>query len=129
MRKSNLLKYVVILLRIAIASIFILAGSGKFQTDTTMASNFRNWNLGIIVMVVVGVMEITGAILLLVPKTVLFGISILIVIMLGALIIHFLNFEELGYPFLNIGLIAGLLLIIYFENHLGRNKSIKTTVL
>ena len=129
MKKSKLLKYVVIFLRIAIASIFISAGSGKFQTDTIMASNFRNWNLGITVMMFVGIMEITGAVLLFVPKTILYGAYVLLTIMLGAIAIHIINFEELGYPFLNIGLIAGLLLIIYFRNHLGRNKSIKTTVL
>lgn len=124
MQKHKLLKYTAIALRIIIAIVFLLAGSGKFQTDSTMASNFKKWDLGLTIMFIVGVFEISGAILLLVPKIVIYGCYLLIAVMLGAIVIHILNFEELGFPYLNIALIVVLLLIVYFKNQLLRKPSI-----
>jgi len=109
MRKEKLLKYSSVVLRIIVAILFLLAGSVKFQTDTTMATNFKNWNLGITMMFIVGVFEVLGGFFLLIPKTILYGCYMLIIVMLGALVIHILNFEELGFPLLNIVLIAVLL--------------------
>ncbi len=115
MKKQQLIKYSSIILRIIIAVLFLLAGSGKFQTDSTMASNFNNWNLGIPIMFIVGIFEIVGAILLLIPKTITYGCYTLIIVMLSALVIHILNYKELGFPILNIGLITVLLLILYLK--------------
>jgi len=86
-----------------------------------MASNFRNWNLGIAIMFIVGVFEVLGGFFLLIPKTILYGCYMLIIVMLGAIVIHFLNVEELGFPFLNIVLIVFLLLIIYHKETLTKN--------
>lgn len=122
MRKDKLLKYSSIVLRIIVAILFLLAGSGKFQTDTTMASNFRNWNLGIAIMFIVAVFEVLGGLFLLIPKTILYGCYMLISVMIGAMVIHFLNVEELGFPFLNIILIAVLSLIIYLKNNHKNSK-------
>lgn len=119
MKKQKLLKYSLVILRIAIAVVFLLAGSGKFQTDSIMASNFENWNLGITMMYVVGIFEVLGALLLLFHKTIQYGCYMLIIIMLGALTVHILNFDELGFPLLNIILLTLLLLIMY------SNKSYK----
>ena len=115
MKKEKFIKYVSIVLRIVIAIVFLLAGSGKFQTDSTMASNFINWNLGISIMFIVGVFEVLGVVFLFIPKTVRYGCYMLIFVMLGAMIIHILNFEELGFPILNGALIIALILIIFFK--------------
>ena len=125
MRKEKLLKYSSVILRIIIAILFLLAGSGKFQTDTTMASNFKNWNLGITIMFIVGVLEFLGGLFLLISKTILYGCYMLIIVMLGALVIHILNFEELGFPLLNIVLIAVLLLIIYLKKIISTNYKLQ----
>ena len=116
MKKQQLIKYSSIILRIIIAVIFLLAGSGKFQTGSIMASNFKNWSLGISMMYIVGVFEILGALFLFIPKKVTYGCYVLITIMLGAIVVHISNFEELGFPYLNITLIAMLLFIMNSRN-------------
>ena len=124
MKKQQLIKYSSIILRIIIAVIFLLAGSGKFQTDSTMASNFKNWNLGIPLMFVIGIFEILGAIFLFIPKTIIYGCYMLVAVMLGAIIIHVLNFQELGFPLLNIALITALFLITYFKKLIIANSKL-----
>lgn len=121
MKKQELIKYSSIILRIIIAVIFLLSGSGKFQTDSTMASNFKNWNLGISLMFIIGIFEILGAIFLFMPKTMIYGCYMLVAVMLGAMVIHILNLQELGFPILNITLIMILLLILYFKKLTSTN--------
>lgn len=121
MKKQELIKYSSIILRIIIAVIFLLAGSGKFQTDSTIASNFKIWNLGIPLMFIIGIFEILGAIFHFMPKTMIYGCYMLVAVMLGAMVIHILNFQELGFPILNITLIMILLLILYFKKLTSTN--------
>ena len=125
MKKKQLIKYSSIILRIIIAVLFLLAGSGKFQTDSTMASNFKNWNLGIPTMFAIGIFEILGGIFLFIPKTNIYGCYMLIAVMIGAIVIHILNFQELGFPILNTALIMILLLIVYFKRLINTNNKPK----
>jgi uncharacterized membrane protein YphA (DoxX/SURF4 family) len=125
MRKEKLIKYSSMIFRIIIAATFLLAGSGKSQTDSTMASNFKNWNLGMNMMYVVGGFEVLGALFLLFPKTIIYGCYMLIIIMLGAVVIHILNFDELGFPLLNIALLICFCLIIYSKNYLKTANNIQ----
>lgn len=81
-----------------------------------MYENFIRWGYNGFLMVIAGLMEGIGAILLIIPKTRLYGAFVLITVMVAAAITHFLNFEELGWPLLNAGLIALLSLIIYWNN-------------
>lgn len=120
MNKQQLLKVISVALRIIVAIVFLLAGSGKFQLDSTIATSFKNWGLGIPMMFMVGIAEIAGAIALLLPKTVKYGCFLLAAIMLGAAVVHLLNFKELGFPLLNLIIIILLTFILYTNNSRSR---------
>ena len=101
-----------LILRISLFFVFAMAGSGKFNSQSVMAENFIRWDLSIPVMFFVGVLEIMGAVLLLLSKTLKYAIFLLSSVMLGAIGIHFLNWDEMGFPYLNLILLFLLLLII-----------------
>ncbi len=112
MKKEKLSKCSTIVLRVAVTLVFLLAGSGKFQTESIIATNFKNWNLGPSVMYMVGFTEIIGVLFLFSQKTISYGFYLLIAVMAGAIIIHFINFESLGFPILKVILIILLLTIL-----------------
>ena len=120
-QRDQMLSITSAFLRLIIAVIFRLAGSGKFQTASTMAINFEKWNLGRLIKYSVGIIELLGAIFLFFPKTVLLGCFMLIVIIIAAVVVHFVHFEDLGLPFLNLMLILALL----FVAKLKKEKSIQ----
>lgn len=112
LKDHNTIKILIIVVQYILAILFIIAGSGKFDFDSTMAQNFINWKLGTAIMVFVGVFEVAGGLLLMFKKTIKYAVPLLIIIMFGAAIIHFLNFKELGFPLLNVVLILLLLAVL-----------------
>lgn len=103
------------ILCVSLALTFILAASGKFAKNTLMHENFIRWGYGYWVMLLTGIAEGIGAMLLFVRKLRILGIAILIFIMLGAAYTHLMNFEELGLPILNIILIMILMLAVFLH--------------
>ena len=124
MKKEKLLNYSTIVLRVAVTLVFLLAGSGKFQAESIIATNFKNWNLGPSVLYIVGFTEIIGVLLLFSPKTISYGCCLLIAVMANAIIIHFINFESLGIPILKVILIILLLTILYLNKVIRHPKQL-----
>lgn len=116
--KNKLLIIVIWVLRILLLLVFVLAGSGKFSNSSYMADNFIRWNLGVYFMNLVGSFEILGGVFLLFQKTIFYGCLMLLTIMLGAFVIHFIHFDELGFPLLNLTLIACISLLYYLSRSL-----------
>lgn len=66
----------------------LLAGIGKLTDRADWEARFVNWGLPTALSPVIGVAEIVGAVLLLVPKTRFYGAAVVIGIMLGAVVTH-----------------------------------------
>lgn len=95
-------------LSIICAIIFLLASLGKFSFEGNMYDNFIKWGYNGFLLLSVGVFELLGAIFLLIPKLRKYGVFSLIIVMIGASVTHFINFEELGFPLFSLGLIVVL---------------------
>ena len=95
-----------------IAYDFLVQGWRKFDPNGWWAPAFKKWGYPTWFMVSIGVLEVAGGLLLLIPKVRHLGAAILIVIMLGALVtrsIHGVSFEEILF-FINT--IAILMLMV-----------------
>jgi putative oxidoreductase len=82
----------------AIACDFIHQGWRKFDPQGWWAPAFKKWGYPTWFMITIGVIEVTGGLLLIFPKVRHIGAAMLIVIMVGALItrsIHGVSFEEI----------------------------------
>ena len=71
-----------------LAFVFLNASVAKLTGSTEMVALFVAVGVGQWLRYVTGILEITGAILLLVPKTARVGSTLLAVVMLGALTAH-----------------------------------------
>ncbi len=88
-----------------------LAGAAKFSGDSWQRM-FVEWGYPVWFALAVGAAEVLGAVLLLVPRTVLIGAALLGAIMLGALITE-LRHPQLGWfaPALHLTLLTALVLL------------------
>lgn len=97
--------------RMALAGVFLLAGTGKLDLDGNMATNFQRWGLPQTLMVLTGAAELVGGLLLLVPRFDRISIPVLLVVMAGAIGTHAVNFAELGWPLFPVSLAVALLVV------------------
>lgn len=67
---------------------FLLAGSQKFLSASAFEQMFEQVGLPLALVPVIGVVEIVAAILVLVPRTSLYGAGLIVMVMLGALGSH-----------------------------------------
>ncbi len=111
----KILRFLEWTLNVILSGLFLIAATAKFSTESIMYENFLRWGYNGLLMGLVGIMEGIGGILLLIPKTRKYGAYILLIIMCGAMVTHFLNFEELGLPIQNTILILLLSLIAYLN--------------
>ena len=87
-RPTKGLNIVLWILQILAASAFLLAGGLKLAGAEPMVSMFDKIGLGQWVRYLTGGLEVTGAILLLIPTTVVLGGALLVMTMLGAIATH-----------------------------------------
>ena len=81
-----------------IAYDFLLQGWRKFDPNGWWAPAFKKWGYPIWFMMLIGVIEVMGALLLLIPKVRHLGAVMLIIVLIGALItrcIHGVSLEEI----------------------------------
>jgi putative oxidoreductase len=80
---------------IVTAALFFMFGLSKIIGNKQSASNFEAINLSPYMMMV-GIAEVVGAILLLIPRTSVYGALILSSVMCGAVAIHLSSFGGVG---------------------------------
>lgn len=87
-----------------------LAGATKFMNADMWQGHFSSWGYPVWLISVVGVAELVGVVLLLVPRTALGAAGGLIVIMIGALGTVLVFHSELGWfgPTLHLGLLSAI---------------------
>jgi uncharacterized membrane protein YphA (DoxX/SURF4 family) len=76
--------------------VFIKAGWSKFSDTSGWARAFAGWGFPVWFRLLVGVIEVAGGALLLVPKTAIYAAGALAVIMLGAMGTHIFHGDPAG---------------------------------
>ena len=94
---------------------FLLASSGKLTNNPQVIEMFNNWGFPGGFHIFIGLLELTFAVLLLIPKTLKIAIYGLVVILIGAMITHLVNdpLLELIRPIIFLVLLGS----IYFINY------------
>ena len=75
-------------LQVLAALAFLAAGGSKLAGSPMMVAEFQKIGLGQWFRYVTGLLEITGAVAVVVPKTAFYGAALLATVMVGALIAH-----------------------------------------
>ena len=83
-------------LSILLALAFLLAGVPKLLAVTGWIRRFTHWGYPRWSLAFIGVLEVCGAILLLLPRFAFYGVGLLIAIMLGAAYTHVANGEGIS---------------------------------
>jgi putative oxidoreductase len=84
------------ILRLAVAGVFLSVGAAKFGTDPMWVQLFDRIGLGTWFRYLTGILQVTGAVLVLVPRTFLIGIGILACTMAGATMVWIVRFGAPG---------------------------------
>jgi len=106
-KTSKILNVVAWVLTILLFLEFLIAGQAKFTTAAIWSNHFMQWGYPDGFYMVVGAVEVLGAIALLIPKTLQYAAALLSIIMLAASITHFVHGENGVMP-----LVAMILLIV-----------------
>src|SRR5437870_4916352 len=84
------------ILRLAVAAVFFSIGSDKFNAHSMWPALFERIGLGQWFRYFTGTLQIAGAVLVLVPRTLLAGIALLACTMAGATAVWIVRFGEFG---------------------------------
>ena len=80
------------ILRVAVAGVFLSVGAAKFGADSSWVKLFDQIGLGPWFRYLTGILQVTGALLVLPPRTFLLGIGILACTMAGAAAVWVVRF-------------------------------------
>ena len=81
---------------IAVALAMLAAGAMKFQPDGMWPALFEGWGYSMAFLYLIGVLEVGGALALLVPRFASYAASMLVVVMLGAAYTLIANPGDMG---------------------------------
>ncbi len=84
------------ILRLGVAAVFLSVGSAKFETHSMWVQLFDRIGFGVWFRYLTGVLQMAGAVLVLIPRTFLAGIAILACTMAGASLVWIVRFGEWG---------------------------------
>lgn len=90
--KKNTIAWVA---QVLMAVLFLIASSWKIISHPMAVQNFENWGYPPGFYIIIGLLELIGAILLLHPKTAGYACVILFSVMIGAIITHVVHAEWL----------------------------------
>jgi putative oxidoreductase len=100
------------MIRLGVAIVFLIAGAEKFSAtnpNSHWVSMFTRIGLGEWFRYFTGVVEVLGAALILIPRTVLIGVALLAVAMAGAAVIVFFVLGQRGESLFPALILIGLL--------------------
>jgi putative oxidoreductase len=107
--------------QIGLALMFLMAGGNKLGGNPMMVGLFDAIGIGQWFRYVTGVLEVTGAVLLLVPRISGIGAALLVPVMLGAITTHLVVLHN--SPAMPLGLLVGLAFVAW-----GRRDQILAAV-
>ena len=86
--RKYIISAVLWLLSLFLTSVFVNAGWPKFSNSSGWARAFAAWGFPVWFRILIGVIEVAGGLLLLIPQTAIYAAASLGVIMLGAMGTH-----------------------------------------
>jgi len=99
------------ILRLAVAGVFLSVGAGKFDADSHWVKLFNQIGLGDWFRYLTGILQVTGAVLVVVPRTFPIGIGILACTMLGAAAVWIVKFGAPENAIIPAAILVALVLI------------------
>ena len=112
MNKKHLAKEIAAwLLALWLCYVFFRAGIAKFDDASGWSRAFRGWGFSVWFRVLIGVLEVIGALLLLVPRTVVYGTITIGVVMIGAAITQLLQHRPHPAAYVMLALATVLLVL------------------
>ncbi len=108
-------------LQFALAALFAIQGAVKLGGSTVWISRFGAWGYSDHFYLVVGLAEVSGAILLLIPKLAKFGALLLIAVMIGATVTHLIHHESQVAT--TLVLTALLTVVLYLRRGAGASRA------
>ena len=123
MKKEKIKNILVWILQIIMGLEFILAGQAKFTRPDAWAKNFAEWGFPDNFYLLIGALELIGAIFILIPKFASKAAIGLGAIMIGATLTHVVHQE--WDRVLVTSIITGLLMLAYL---LRKNKATKESI-
>ena len=105
------------ILRVLISLGFLLASTGKLTNNPQVIEMFENWGYPIGFHFLIGILELTLAVLLLIPKTLKIAIYGIVIILIGAMATHIINdpLLELIRPIIFLVLLGSIYFINYYK--------------
>ena len=91
-------------LAVAVAGMFVMSSIPKLQGADEIRQAFENWGYPASFVLLIGVLEMLGAILALIPRVATFGAAILVIVMGGAVFTHFST--GIGSPWMALLMLA-----------------------
>jgi putative oxidoreductase len=95
MNQSRVRSVISWVIQILLAAVYVLAAFGKLISKPQVIGMFRHWGFPDKFYLVIGVLELLGAIGLLIPRLASYAAAGLIVLMIGATATHLINGEGL----------------------------------
>ncbi len=92
------------ILAVAVAGMFVTSSIPKLQGGEQITEAFENWGYPASFVLLIGVLELLGAILVLIPRVATYGAAILVIVMGGAAFTHIST--GIGSPWMALLLIA-----------------------
>jgi uncharacterized membrane protein YphA (DoxX/SURF4 family) len=99
------------ILRLAVAGVFLSVGADKFYADSLWVKLFNQIGWGDCFRYLTGTLQVTGAVLVVVPRTFLIGIGLLACTMLGATAVWIVRFGAPGNAIIPAAILVALLVI------------------
>jgi uncharacterized membrane protein YphA (DoxX/SURF4 family) len=112
------------ILRLAVAAVFLSIGRDKFDANSMWPKLFDRIGLGQGFRYLTGVLQVGGAVLVLVPRTFLPGIALLASTMAGAVVIWIARFGEPGNAIIPGVVLLGLVGIGWHGVRVDRERDV-----
>jgi uncharacterized membrane protein YphA (DoxX/SURF4 family) len=93
-----------------LSALFVLAALPKLLGVDLVAEAFQGWEYPVEFMYVVGLLELSGAFLILIPTAARFGFAMLIFVMCGAVVTHLMD-GEIGFALIPLVMVAALAIV------------------
>lgn len=108
-------------LQVLLALLFLAAALPKLTSAVAMVERFQRWGYPDNFYLLVGSVEVLGAIALLIPRVTSYGAAALILVMIGASVTHLLNAEAPRVAFT--GIVMILLALVAYARRPGSSRS------
>ena len=99
------------ILRLAVAVVFVSVGADKFEAQSMWIKVFDQIGLGQWFRYLTGILQVTGAVLVIFPRTFLIGIGILACTMAGAVAVWIVRFGAPGNAVIPAAVLVALVTI------------------